>query len=685
MKTFAEAEARLAETLPGYESRPPQQRLAHAVEEIFANEENFREAHPALTVQPQRTHLFGQAGCGTGKSLGYLIPAILSGKRVMVSVTTKALQDQLANKDLPFLETHLGVPFSWTVLKGRANYFCGSKANDADESEVPRLSEMVRLASEPGFGGTRADFPFEIEDRAWAQVASESDDCSAYDCKESGICHAELARERAKACRIVVVNHALFFTDLIVKNLSEGNPGMLDEYDLVIFDEAHEAAEVAGNVLGGQFSEGTLRALTGNIRSWAAKFSDEGEEHFSGSIAAVLAAGSDLFGALEVKDGKTSQRLREQDLDKLAEPLGALYDAIRHLATDLSSAKISPGVDGDRARNRRDRVRRMGNNVYTRLVEIISADFAEIVRWVEVERKMVRGTWETRKVIKVAPVEVGPALHAMLFSKTPAVMVSATMAVKGGFSFIAERLGVAPGTYSGLDVGSPFDFGHQTRLYVPVTLTEPKGADVGVWEQQANQEILELVKITRGRALVLFTSVKHMKAAHAAIARRLPYTVKMQGQESVKDLAAWFATDTHGVLFGTKSFFTGFDIQGESLVNVIVAKMPFPVPDEPLTEARCDAIEAKGGSAFGDYSIPVMSLILQQAVGRLIRHTEDKGIVSILDPRMLTKGYGKQIVRDLPPMPIVKSLAEVAAFAAEVDLHFGTDPASGAPTAALAL
>ena len=445
----------------------------------------------------------------------------------------------------------------------------------------------------------------------------------------------------------------------------------------------HNCAEVAGNAIGGQFSEGTLRALTGQVRSWAAKFSEEGEEHFSGSIAAVLASGSDLFRALPVPEGRTSQRLREADLDNLAEHLGALYEAIKSLASDLSRAKIAPGVDLDRARNRRDRVRRMGNNTYNRLIEIITADFAEIVRWVEVERKMVRGSWETRKVIKVAPVEVGPALHEMLFSKTPTVMVSATMAVKGSFSFIADRLGVAEGTYTGLDVGSPFDFGHQTRLYVPVTLPEPKGQEVRVWEQQANQEILELVKITRGRALVLFTSVKHMRSAHQAIARAIPYTVKMQGQESVKDLAAWFASDTHGVLFGTKSFFTGFDVRGESLVNVIVAKMPFPVPDEPLTEARCDAIEAKGGSAFADYSIPVMSLVLQQAVGRLIRHTNDKGIVSILDPRMLTKGYGKAVVRDLPPMPIVKTLDEVRTFAAEVDLHFGTEP-EAAPTTALA-
>lgn len=680
-KTFTEVEAVLAEALPGYESRPPQQVLARHVEEVFNRPENF------ILVGGEKVHdmahLFGQAGCGTGKSLGYLIPAIESGKRTIVSVTTKALQDQLATKDLPFLAEHLE-PFSYTVLKGRTNYFCGNKAADADESEVPRLSEMVRLASAEGFGGTRADFPFEIDDRAWSMVAAEAEDCQANDCKDLGGCHAEMARQRAKECRIVVVNHALFFTDLIVKELFEDNPGLLDEYDAVVFDEAHEAADVCGDVIGGQFSEGTIRSLVGQVRSWAVKFTDAGEEPFAAVLADVTAAAGDLFAKLPVNEKESTHRLTPEDLDALADELGALYDAIRAMAGALSAAKISADADYDRAKKRRDRVRRQGNSTYQRLIEIITADFASIVRWVEIERKQRNGTWETRKVIKVAPIEVGPWLSRVLFAKTPCVMVSATMAVKGSFTFAAQRLGVAEGTYTGVDVGSPFDFGHQTRLYIPTHLVEPSPKNLPVWEGQVNQEILDLIKASRGRALILFTSVKQMKATYEALAKRIPYEVKMQGQDSVPNLSAWFASNTHGVLFGTRSFFTGFDIQGEALSLVVIAKMPFPVPTEPLTAARCEAIEAKGGNSFSDYTIPVMSLVLQQAFGRGVRHTSDMCAVAILDPRMITKGYGKTILRDLPPAPVVKTLAEVEEFFVEVDAHFGTAAPTAAPTASLA-
>jgi ATP-dependent DNA helicase DinG len=242
------------------------------------------------------------------------------------------------------------------------------------------------------------------------------------------------------------------------------------------------------------------------------------------------------------------------------------------------------------------------------------------------------------------------------------ILTSATLAVKGSMRYIASRLGID--SFTPLDVGTPFDFAHQARIYVPVTLPEPKGSKVEMWEAQATQEIVDLIKVSEGRALVLFTSIKHMRAAFASVKIQLGdrYAMKMQGQEPPKALGAWFVEDNSSVLFGTKSFFTGVDFAGEACSLVIIAKMPFPVPTEPMTEARVEAIEAAGGSGFGDYTIPVMSLVLQQAAGRLIRHRNDRGVVAILDPRIVSKSYGKQILRDLPPMGFTTKIAEVQTF-----------------------
>lgn len=663
LKTFADAEAVLAEALPGYESRQPQQVLAQGVERLFSKPEHFtaytgtEEEYPDW-VRPGTCHFLGQAGTGTGKSLGYLIPAILSGKRVVVSVTTKALQSQLAEKDMPFLQEHLGIDFPWTVLKGRSNYLCINRLALVTTNDVPQLPEITKLVQDPDFDGLNDSITKalgrELPWSSWSLIQADSDECMDNNC-DANTCYAEKARRKCRESQVVIANHALFFTDLAVK--AWGRSGMLGNYDAVIFDEAHEMEDVAGNTLGGQVTEGSFAALGSQIRRWAREHADDAEEPLNEPLGRMANAAADLFGAL--KEGRLIDRVIAEEVARFA----ALHDAMTTMRQALYETSIEHAKDHQKAYKRKRSLARQVNSLYDRMAVIAVGSQAEHVRWVETERTK-KG--EERKVIKVAPIMVAPFLFKWLFSKTPCVLVSATLAVKQSFGHIAQRLGIGP-EFEGLDVGTPFDYPSQGRLYVPAHLPEPKGSDQAEWQAMATNEISALLKASGGRALVLFTSVAHMRQTRQALEIMNPeLDLRMQYDAPTGDLTTWLKGHTGNgkprALLATKSFFTGVDIPGEALSLVIVTKMPFPRPDEPLFQARCEALEAQGGNAFSDYTIPVMSLVLQQATGRLIRHREDKGVVAILDPRMLTKGYGKRIMGDLPPMTQVTDLSDVQAF-----------------------
>lgn len=666
-QTFEDAETLLADSLPGYESRPPQQILARHIEQVFANPANFvAYKGPEETYwdweRPDISHLLGQAGCGTGKSLAYLIPALLSGRRVIVSVTTKALQDQIVSNDLPFLSEHLGVDFKWALLKGRSNYLCTNRLKVTNEQDAPVeiLRAVWEATQNPDFSGLREDIPVDIPARTWALIASESDDCSASKCKPEE-CYAEKARQHSANADVVIANHALFFSDLKIKTL--GMPGMLNEYDLVIFDEAHSIEEVAGNVLGSNLSEGTFTSLSAQVRRWGAESADDEGQALVQPLADLNRAAEVLFDRL------SPGRLRTGGLNLLVDEFAAMYDGVDGVLGALQSATYEHANDPQRAAKRRFRLIRQCHSLTERLAEIVGAPADEVVRWVEEER---RKSGEQVKVLKTAPILVAPFLRRHLFTKTPTVLVSATLAVKGKMDYIAGRLGIDPG-YDAVDVGTPFDFAEQGRIYVPLRIPAPQGQDTGAWQAATLIEMHRLVTASRGRALILFTSVRHMRESFEGLQRmggNLEY--RMQGERGASngDLVDWLkAHDDLGpgrVLLATKSFFTGIDVPGEALSLVIITKMPFPVPTEPLTEARCDAIKARGGSDFAEYTIPVMSLELQQGVGRLIRHRGDKGVAAILDPRLGTKSYGKQILRDLPPMKQQFSLQEAEEFLSSI-------------------
>lgn len=816
MQTFADAEVALAESLPGYESRGPQQLLAQTIETVVSTPENFTgyrgsEVDYPDWVRPGLTHLLGQAGCGVGKSLAYLIPAILSGKRVVVSVTTKALQDQIVSTDLPFLTEHLGVPFTWALLKGRSNYLCLNRLGLVTEGDQLALRACWEASQDPKFDGLRESINHDIPDALWSQVASESEECSNPKCKTSE-CYAAAARAKADTVNLVIANHALLFTDLVQK--SWNRDGMLGAYEMVILDEAHacfvkgtsidgvaiedvkegdlvrafdpdtgkvtqkrvvrtmsspagdtlirvtsgqsnfvattnhpvwtdrgwvaagllvvgdslqsyetdtshrdsvrmaffgrvdrievlergsdgefervcpdglvynlevedlhtyfangvavhNCEDVAGNTLGTTLSEGSFNSFTTQVYNWAAEYADDEGLGVVEPIAEVTTAAKALFSAL--KPG----RMKDPQLEEILDEVGAMYDAISALDLAISRTKIDHSNDHEKAATKKWRVKRLAISLMDRMGEVIASPQDEVVRWVEEETR--RG--QSVKVIKIAPILVAPFLSKWLFSKVPCVLVSATLAVKGDMAYIAGRLGVDVAKYLSIDVGTPFDFTQQGRLYIPVltpagsAFPAPDRDNITAWEQTSLHEIHRLVTASKGRALVLFTSIKHMKQVYESIQRMggdLSY--RMQGERGVsnRSLVDWLKDhDTPGpgrVLFGTKSFFTGVDVQGDALSLLVITKMPFPRPTEPLFQARCEAIEMGGGNSFNDLTMPMMSLELQQGVGRLIRHRGDIGVAAILDPRLVNKGYGKRILRDLPPMPQTFKIEDVTEF-----------------------
>ena len=656
--TFKEAEVILAEALDGYEPRPQQQTLARNIE----------------TALDSGQHLIAQAGCGTGKSVGYLIPAIQSGKRTVVTTATKALQDQIASKDLPFLAEHLGVPFTHAVLKGRSNYACQAKLVDADTPATEEVKVWIKEKGRAeGFDGERENIPVTLTDKEWRGITVTADECPGKrECPFGETCYAEAAKARAKEADVVVVNHALFFTDLMVKTQFGPEKSMLDAYDVVVADEAHELEEWASNTLGQQFSEGTINSLMAEVRNLVMNHlpsDDPTREAVLEAAAAVSAAQTALFAGTyrddetgETKDVLAAGRLYARTFLAHQDEWVALANSLGRYADAVSRISVEHARDAVVALRRKRLLTVRSINTAAKFADLIVAPHELLVRWVEEERiKSSRGG--TRKVIKAAPIEVGDLLKGMLWDETPGILVSATMSVQGKFDYIAGRLGI--GSFHGIDVGTPFDYEKQSRLYVPDnSFPSPQGNDRQKWEAASTIRMGELVKASDGRALLLFTSRKQMENAYETLSRSLPYTCLMQGQEgkSNKALAAEFMADTHSVLFALRSFFTGVDFQGEACSLVVIDKLPFPVPTEPVTQARCELIENRGGNSFRDYTIPVMSLILEQGFGRLIRHRNDKGVVAILDSRLAAKPYGRDIIKSLPPAPLVRDLDEVRAF-----------------------
>lgn len=602
---------RVTAALPGGgEPRPGQVAMAEAVAR-------------AIT---ERRHLIVQAGTGTGKSLAYLVPVLLSGVKAVVATATKALQDQLAQKDLPLLAEHLGVDVDFTVLKGRSNYLCLQRAQevagnetlelaDAGGGDVARQVRRVLAWARESDTGDRAELTFEPSPRVWSQLSTTATECpGALRCPCGEACFAEEARRRAAKAGVVVVN-----THLYGAHLASGGH-VLPDHDVVVFDEAHELEDIAAASLGVELTAGRFRVLAAVARSVVS----------SASVLDELAAAGDTFEAALAPW-----------LGKRVAVEGQLEAAVA-LAAERVGRAVAAVRQGDDENPRRARALQAGGHLAGDLA-LLRAPPASDVVWVEGAPRA--------PVLRVAPVDVGERLAATLWGNVTAVLTSATIPPAFG-----SRLGMADGAWESLDVGSPFDYSQQAVLYCAAHLPDPRSPS---YERAMHEELVWLVRAARGRTMALFTSWRAMQAAAAFVRDRVPYPVVTQADLPKPALVARFAADDEVCLFATMGFWQGVDVPGPALSLVVIDRIPFPRPDEPLWQARRDRA---GKGAFRTVDLPRAATLLAQGAGRLIRAAGDRGVVAVLDPRLASATYRWDLVGALPPMRRTRRREDVATF-----------------------
>jgi ATP-dependent DNA helicase DinG len=673
----------LARSLPGFEPRDGQRRMAEAV---------------ASVLETGGT-LLTEAGTGTGKTLAYLAPAILSGQRVLVSTGTKNLQEQIYFKDIPALARALPVSFTATLMKGRSNYLClhrfhniettyesrgmfeaedwqgatGSTARGHDESEKSIFLPVIRHWAARTDTGDRAEIADLPEDLAlWNHISATADTCLGVDCPHYSDCFVTRMRQRAADSDVVIVNHHLLCADASVRKGSFGE--VIPSCTSLVVDEAHQLEDVATQYFGLAFSnyrfDDFVRDADRNLSGVRAALEADSAgdtawepRHIEAVARSLTRAGEQgrhffqrLTDAREASFQDRESRIRytadtiadyAEDGAMLAGAIEGFEAAIVSMLHALESSPVAP-MDG--STETLQTLQRRAGELHRDLRLLLRGDDPDMVYFLETRGRGI--------FLRAAPVDVSRLVREALFDRfRTVVLTSATLAVDESFTYVKGRLGLREADE--LRVPGEFDYASQALLYLPRRMPPPKSPG---FASAVAIEALDILRRTRGRAFVLFTSYAVLRSVQRELEVTLPYPVLVQGQAPRSALLQQFRTTPNAVLLATSSFWQGVDVVGDALSCVIIDKLPFASPGDPVTAARIDTITAKGGDAFGDYQVPLAILALQQGLGRLIRHRTDRGVLAVLDPRLRTTGYGRRFLSALPPAPVTHDLDAITRF-----------------------
>ena len=623
------SDGELVKHINGFQPREGQMAMAHAIERAIE----------------QQTHLVAEAGTGTGKTFAYLIPAMLSGKKTIISTGTRNLQDQIFEKDFPLIRDVLKVPTEGAVLKGRSNYLCLYRLNQAQiqtsgfnaEADA-ELAEIERWSNQT-IDGDIAEVTSVAEDSfVWQQVTSTADNCLGQECPMMTECHPLLARKKAQEVDVLIVNHHLLCADWSLKD--DGFGQLLPDAELIIIDEAHQLIDTASRFLGISVSARQILTLLSDVSSEQLK------------LASDMPALNDLTHVINEDIREMRKLLPEQsmkgswvelgELKDFTHALNCLIDRVDQLFKVLTDVAVrSKGLEACWKRC---------EDLLLRLKLFSNGEPQDWIQWFE--------TYQRTFTFNRTPLDISKAFASFAFaSEASWVFTSATLSVNKKFDFFTKRLGLQEAETGMWE--SPFDFVHQSLMYVPTGMPEPRDDS---YTATMIEKIKPVLEASRGRAFILFTSHKALQEASNILLAETDFKLLVQGDLPKQQMLDSFRRSERAVLLGTASFWEGVDVRGEALSCVIIDKLPFASPGDPVTKARLEHMTANGQSPFSEFQLPSAALTLKQGVGRLIRDVEDKGVLVLCDPRLSSKGYGKVFVQSLPAMPITQELADVKRF-----------------------